>query len=87
MCYHMVKDDVARGEQKLMATEGDACSSLLGYRQVKLPTDTLPPLGPVLGEPCCQADRGDGPDLKPHKLTLYEHEDQAVFQGVLLSHR
>lgn len=33
----------------LMATEKDTCSSLLGYRQVKLPTKMLPQLGPVLG--------------------------------------
>lgn len=75
------------GNRELMATEGDACSSLFGYRRVKLPPEMLPPLGPVLGEPCCQADRGDGPDLKPHKPTLHEYEDQAVSQGVLLSHR
>lgn len=33
-----------------MATEEDAHSSLLGYRQVNLPPEMLPPLGPVLGE-------------------------------------
>lgn len=36
-------------ERILMATE-DTYSSLLGYRQVKLPTEMLPELGPVLGE-------------------------------------
>lgn len=61
--------------RELMATEEDACSALLGYRQVSLPPGMLPPLGPVLGEPCFHADRGDRTDLKPHKLTLYEYED------------
>ena len=64
------EEEDARGWARAVVLDVQNVPSSRTFQKMKLPPEILPPLGPVLGEPCFQAERGDGTDLKPHKLTL-----------------